>query len=101
MSAYIVRVTLSAEIVGLYSAGTVCSLRELVDEVCDAGACEYATLPDGGIHFEDGAPKVPFADWCEDRGDPNPYHPLFIAAYTSESWTFEDDRRWRPLGRPS
>lgn len=100
MTAYVVRVAKTRELVGLYSARTLESLRHLVDEVCSWDDCEYANLPDGGVYFNDGAAPVPLAHWCEDAGDPDPYGPLFQLAVVTGRWMLEEDRRWRPLGGP-
>lgn len=97
MSAYIVRVVEGHELVGLYSAKSLKALRNLVDELCEPDDCEYAVLPDGGIHFSAGAASVPLAEWCQDAGDDDPYEPLFRLAHTSEEWALEEDRRWKRL----
>lgn len=59
MSAYCVRLIENGEIVGIFSASSLGSLAELVDEVCPVSATEYARLRDGGIIWEKcNAPKT-------------------------------------------
>lgn len=100
MTAYIVRVIATGELVGLYAAQTVNGLIRAVDEVCDAGLCEYANLPSGGLHFSQGAPVVPLNRWNQDDGDVDPAKEMFERAYTSCGWDLEKPRRFRALGRP-
>lgn len=52
MSAYCVRLIDNGEIVGIFSASSLDSLAELVDEVCPVSLTEYARLPDGGMIWE-------------------------------------------------
>jgi hypothetical protein len=103
MPAYAVRLNEHAEypkdLVGVFVADNAEALGWLVDECCDAGACEYTSLPSGGIYMPKKAAPVPYgqigesedvdffpeASFCED------WVPIFITG---------DEGRWKPLIRP-
>lgn len=102
MTAYVVRVMNSQELVGLFSASNLTSLIELVDHVCDPGACEYARLRDGGMIFEGTAPVVPLVliRGDEDGNDPLLRPSDFAGSWWNDLYRFEDDPdklSWRSL----
>lgn len=59
MHAYVVRLKADRELVGVFVVDEPEDLHLLIDECCDAGACEYLTLPPGGLYHSADAPDVP------------------------------------------
>ena len=104
MSAFLVRLKMNAELVGIFVSPTVSRLWEFVDECCDPYACEFLRLPPGGIYLcEAGAARIPtlttdpeidesFPDW-------------FSGAVLSDLWLDifyheRGDLKWKPVEPP-
>ncbi|SDD58763.1 hypothetical protein SAMN05444678_11692 [Sphingomonas sp. YR710] len=68
------------DIVGLFIADNVTELEELVDECCDAFACEFTTLPNGGIYMS--GPAIPIPSIPDESEDLN----FFRDATMTDSW---------------
>jgi hypothetical protein len=78
MRVFFVRVIRTRESVGIYAAESIAQLFDMVDEQCDPGACEYVTLPPGGIMLNTKAEEV-------EAGEDAVYE--IAGACPSESWT--------------
>jgi hypothetical protein len=107
MPAYLVRVrsdqpAAAGEIVGIFVADGLPTLRHLVDAVISPWGCEYKTLGNGAIVWETaGSPVVPIP--VPDAEDDKPFLGLFDGASVLEDWNEEiwDSGRgtkpWKPL----
>jgi len=106
MRGYVVRLRDRADfanardLVGVYFAANPEELANLVDECCDAGACEYAKLGAGGVYCAGRAIPVPYGEMAESET----IEMLPGAAVTDSWWeTFLGDEEgvWYPLERPA
>ena len=85
MRAYLVRLKTNAELVGLFVSPSVKELWNYVDECCDPFACEFLSLPPGGIYLgQSGAAKIPTI--IADPEDDSLYPDWLTGAVISELW---------------
>ncbi|MFD2135064.1 hypothetical protein ACFSLT_07165 [Novosphingobium resinovorum] len=69
-------------------------LADLVDQVCEPGACEYKPMPPGGFVF--GGEVV--LHQLDEASEDTAVH--FSDAYLTEEWVqhaYEDDGDWWPI----
>jgi hypothetical protein len=67
VSAYLVRLIKSHDIVGFFTADDLDELAIAIDECADVDACEYVKLPVGGVMWESPAMPVPID--CGDEAE--------------------------------
>ena len=101
MSAYLVRLINTHDLVGLYSASDLESLRNLVNECTDTYACEYREIVDGGVFWEGPAIPVPLPDACDDDDDAEELVSLpWETATETDGWLiefFDEGPKWLSL----
>ncbi len=87
MRVFIVRRQDDRQLVGVFVAGTLSGLSNLVDECCNAVECEYRSISTGGLYWPRVAPAVPL------KGD----DPSLGDASLTESWwdEMDSDGRWK------
>lgn len=68
MSAYIVRVIKTQEVVAIAWGKTRREIYNVVDELTYPSACEYARLPVGGFLFKEDAATIPHPFPDDDEG---------------------------------
>jgi hypothetical protein len=90
MSAYIVRLIDTDELVGLLITDTVKDLFWAVDEVTDPNSCEFKRIKFGGILWHVGTGQVYEED---DSEEPAPLDGASFSEYTMAA--YEDGRRWK------
>lgn len=108
MPAYLVRIIDSQDLVGIFFASNVTQLMVTVDECCDPGDCEYASLGVGGIMWTRPAIPVPI-ELPEDVDDASfevDALPWGAATMTEVWWNHFyglSNLAWRPIcgDRPS
>lgn len=102
MKTYLVRMIEDQQLVGIIVANSIEFLRDCVDEVIDPNICEYATMPEGGIHWSNRAPRIPVqGPWDENGELPRGHDIPWRKASISECWhdsLYTDDglKRWTP-----
>lgn len=100
MSAYLVRLKSTRELVGLFVSDQPDDLWMLVDECCDPGSCEYKRLPRGGMYYERaGAPDVPTV-YQDEPGTGEKTPDWFAGVALSDHWhdvfeTEEGEKGWK------
>lgn len=102
MQAYFVRVKESRQVVGIYTAKSLATLREIVDECADPADCEALPVGEGGI-FQPASVSCQFPQ--RDTGDPDydlieeDQDPFANARFT-EVWSgiVRDAKQWKSLG---
>lgn len=101
MTAYLVRLKNSAELVGLFVSPRAEDLWYYIEECCDPNACEFVALPPGGMYLDQaGAATVPTL-----VPDPEPeesYPDWFSGATISELWLGiflggRGELEWQPI----
>ena len=87
MRVFIVRRQDDQQLVGVFVAGTLAGLSNLVDECCNAVECEYRSMPAGGLYWPAVAPAIPL------KGE----EPVMAETSLTWSWWDEMDRdgRWK------
>lgn len=102
MQAYFVRLRESRQVVGIYAAGSLSDLRELVDECVDPRECEALPVGPGGI-YQPGPVPSQFPPRHTGEPDyetlPDDESPFTGASYT-EVWSsvVREKQGWKPLG---
>ncbi|QTH20802.1 hypothetical protein HRJ34_21135 [Rhizorhabdus wittichii] len=84
------------DFVGVFVADNVRDLREYVDECCPTDACEFATLPNGGVFLSGTSLPIPYDLGESEEGD------FFKSAQVTDSWFRyfvgpDDQAEWEPL----
>jgi hypothetical protein len=97
MSAYIVRLIDTDELVGFLIADTTKDLFWAIDELLNPHECEYKRITGGGIFWgESGAGEVystiPVEDF-EECFEPLPLDGASLAQWTQQE--YEDERPWK------
>ena len=91
MSAYLVRVTDTKELVGLFVCGRLADLGWLVDECCDPGGCEYRRHTFGSIYWPEQGKPV-FGDYDRETDLSG------VALSDSTLQDLDDEKaRWKPV----
>ena len=100
MPTYLVRLnanqTHPRDFVGVFVAHDIAGLREYVDECCPIEACEFTTLPNGGVFLSGASLPIPYNLGDSEDGD------FFKGAQVTESWfrsfiAADDQAEWEPL----
>jgi len=92
-SPWMVRVKHNKVSVGIFTCASE-DLADLVDQVCDPGACEYKLMPPGGFVF--GGEVV--LHQLDEEAEDTAVH--FSEGYLTEKWmdhAYKDDGQWRPI----
>lgn len=101
MQAYFVRMQNDRQVVGIFTANSIESLQDLVDECTDPADCEYLVMGEGGL-FQPSRVKGQFPP--RNSGEPF-YEPdpddeqALVGARYCEWWDerLDSNRPWKPL----
>lgn len=98
MEVFLVRITASQELVGIFASPSEDDLWHYVDEFTDVDACEYTELGPGGFYLEAGAPRVPTVKRYPTEEEDIPA--WFANATLSELWLdafYTGEVEWQPF----
>jgi len=85
------------DVVGVFVAGSLELLAEMVDECCDVSDCEYVQLPAGGFYMPSKAAPAPFGPPPDDDVEFFPT-PVFLPAW-SDIFFGPGESPWKALSR--